>query len=131
MNVLSSCRTDLSARISAPLFPLCLNVSSTPGSWQRDHVFIAAVETNEDIGFDAFHVHPDCSPGDTPVAFSFVHELPDDCSSLTGCTFFRWIVNGKPSFVETVIQADAPFRTVQHEIWHLAGCRHLDGPPCW
>lgn len=135
--IISACNTDLTERPAYKLLPSCLIVSSTPVSWQRDHVQKAAEEINTQLKLDLQHairVAPICHDRDELVPISFMQELPDRCSSPTGCTFTTAIRTSSTTFGrpmrEIVIQEDAPYRTILHELKHLAGCRHNDWPPC-
>lgn len=129
---LLGCATiDLHQRPRWPDKELCLVVNITENSWTRDDVVDAAKEWNDRLGESVFHVAPNCSPHNELVTWSFLRELPDDCHSYYSCTFSRVVVKGKPSFRETVVQEDAPFSSLIHEMGHLVGCSHRDlDSPC-
>ena len=94
----------------------------------------AAIEANAQFSRDAFHVYPECDVLDELVPFSFLGELPPSCAGANGCTITTRTssvpgMRQRP-FREVIVREDAEYRTIQHELEHLAGCQHLDWPPC-
>lgn len=129
---LSGCaHIDLASRAESVL-PVCLLVTKTDWSWGKKEVQDAADIWNAKLKRDAFHVGPNCDPGDDKVPFAFVKALPYKCGQ-RGCMLSYVIINGKPTMREVLVHEDAPFSTIIHELGHLAGCRHndLDEPCGW
>jgi len=124
--LLSCAHVDPTDRLNATV-PACLYVTSLPWSWQPEHVQEAADDWNEKLGRRVLSVAPNCEKGDFGIPMAFVRH--DPCGK-RGCVKSNR-VNGRPYWREILVNEDAPWSTVWHELGHIVGCNHDDmSRPC-